>query len=259
MLIGFLRPYYEADKGGGNGGAPGDPSPTPPAAPVPAPAPTPQPDVQASFDRLLASRGGDSGMVALMLFQENYREREQRRQLQEQLTQVQGRLPSEGSVVLNRAEAQRWQAYQALGAPDEVQTSLTELQTLRRNTELTQVADVARFKPTVLQQLDRVAGGLKYEVREVDENGKKERRPFVMVKDQAGVEQSIPLQQYAEQHWADFLPSLRTEQQAPPSGTGFVKQNTGGGAPVGNIADQFIRQQEEQRKTAPNPLMPRKG
>lgn len=248
MLKGFLRPYYEADKGGGAGGDP---------APTPTPAPAPQGDVQASFDRLLSNRGGDSSAVGLMLYQENYQLREQKRQLQEQLTQVQGRLPGEGSVVLNRAEAQRWQAYQALGNPEDVQTSLTELQTLRRNGELSKIAETAKYKPGVLQKLDKDAGGLTYEVREVEENGKKEPRAFVTVKDQAGAEQSVPLHQYAEQHWAEFLPALRAEQSTP-SGTDFVKQNTGGSAPAGSIVDQFIQRDAERRQAVPNPLMPQR-
>ena len=250
-LKGFLRPCYQADNGGGTGGQGGDPAP----APAPAPNPSPAPDVQASFDRLLSNRGGDSSAVGLMLYQENYQLRERRRQLEEENTQLRAKLPGEGAIVLNRAEAQRWQAYQALGNPEEVQTSLTELQTLRRNGELSQIAEVVKYKPSVFQKLDKDAGGLAYEVKEIEENGKKEKRAFVTVKDQAGAEQTIPLQQYAEQHWSDFLPALRNEQQAAPSGTDFVRQNPGGGAPANSAVDQFLQRQKERRESTTNPLM----
>ena len=85
---------------------------------------------------------------------EGFRAREAKRELQAQLdaantkvTDLETKVPSEGAVVLSKADSDRYMAYQALGKPDEVKAALeagttaqNEAKTLKRSQA---VADAA--------------------------------------------------------------------------------------------------------------------
>ena len=51
------------------------------------------------------------------------------------------------------ANAQAWAAYQQLGAPDQVQTTIQQATQLRRDLELRSVSDASGYKFGVLKQL----------------------------------------------------------------------------------------------------------
>lgn len=138
---------------------------------------------------------------------DNYRLREERRNLKQQLTDAQGKVPAEGTRLLTKDEAAIWDAYAALGKPADIKqamdangTATAELATLKREKALTKAAEVAGFKASVLTTL---AGDLDIQTKE------KDGKPVVVVvKD--GTE--TPLADYATSAWADFLPALK---QAP--------------------------------------------
>jgi hypothetical protein len=176
-------------------------------------------------------RQGGADPTAALLFQENHQYRERIRQLEQQL-------PGEGAVVLSGDQAAAWQTYQGLGAPTDVQQRLTaaeqaqnELAGLRRAEQIRGVAEAAGYKPGVLE---RLAEGLTLELREDQRDGQTARVPYV-VSGESQQQQATPLADYAQQHWADFLPALRAEQQQqPPQGGGvtYPRQQGGGGQPA---------------------------
>lgn len=96
----------------------------------------------------------------------------------------------------------------------------SEVNTLRREKTLYEVANVADVKVNVLKALDRP--DLAYEIKD-DEAGKK----VVMVK--AGNSQPTEFSAFAGAAWPDFVPALTAGQRV--KGTPFVKQSGGGYAP----------------------------
>ena len=104
-----------------------------------------------------------------------------------------------------------------------------EVNTLRREKTLHEVADAADVKFNVLRTLDRP--DLAYEIK--NEAGKK----TVMVK--AGNGQPTEFSAFAGAAWPDFMPALTAGQRV--KGTPFVKQNGGGYAPpVPTMKDQIV-------------------
>jgi hypothetical protein len=187
-------------------------------------------DWQQSLSNLIRREGG-ADATAQLLFQENREHRQRIRELEQ-------RVPGEGAVVLSGDQAAAWQTYQGLGAPTDVQQRLTaaeqaqqELAGLRRAEQIRGVAEAAGYRPTVLE---RLAEGLTLELREEQVEGQAARVPYVVTKSEQG-EQRTPLADYAQQHWADFLPALSAQQQQqPPQGGGvtYPRQQGGGGQPA---------------------------
>lgn len=220
-----------------------------------------------NFQRLLERNNNDAMQLAGKLFDENYHYRQRIRQLETQTRDLQGQVPGEGSVVLTGDEAQAWQAYRALGTPDEVKQGLDQradyakrLADAERETVLRQVADQAGYKPSVLAQLDRMAQAqgkaLEFELREQEENGQTVQRSIV--KDG---ETELPLSDYANQEWADFLPALTVQPSAPsapsvPTGVRYPPQHPGSGTPSRptDIAEQFIAERDDRAKEVKSPL-----
>jgi hypothetical protein len=184
-------------------------------------------DWQQSLSNLIRREGG-ADATAQLLFQENREHRQRIRELEQ-------RVPGEGAVVLTGDQAAAWQTYQGLGAPTDVQQRLTaaeqaqnELAGLRRAEQIRGVAEAAGYKPGVLQKL---AEGLTLELREEQRDGQTARVPYV-VSGEGQQQQATPLADYAQQHWADFLPALSAQQQQqPPQGGGvaYPRQQGGGG------------------------------
>jgi hypothetical protein len=208
-------------------------------------------DWQQSLSNLIRREGG-ADATAQLLFQENREHRQRIRELEQ-------RVPGEGAVVLTGDQAAAWQAYQGLGAPTDVQQRLTaaeqaqnELAGLRRAEQIRGVAEAAGYRPTVLE---RLAEGLEFEVREEQRDGQTARVPYVVTKSEQG-EQRTPLAEYAQQHWADFLPALsaQQQQQAPQGGVTYPRQQGGGRPAPGDPVRAFIQQSNERREQAANPL-----
>jgi hypothetical protein len=229
MLINFLTRYHEQEGGGSGGGSGGDDA-----------------NVTGSFQRRLERFNNDAMLMANDLYRENFRERESNRRLREQVTELQGRIPAEGAHVLTGDDVARWQAYTQLGQPTELQqridagqTAITERDNLRRETTIRQAADAAGYKPSVLA---RLAADVQLSVREAD--GKQEA--VVTVEGQ----QPVPLTDYAQQHWADFLPALQSQQQQTQTGIPFVPQTGNGTPPKPVSAAQTYLQKTYKQKEA---------
>lgn len=153
---------------------------------------------------------------------DNYQARERARKAEEKVAALEAKQVPDGATVLNATDAERWQAYQALGKPDEIKTRLddgaaavTERDGLKRKETLRQVAEAAGYKPAVLE---RLGSDLTYEIKDVTEmvNGRQVQARQVLVQDG---DKQTPLKDYAAREWEDFLPALGGTEQPLAHGT----------------------------------------
>ena len=172
--------------------------------PTPATPPASGNDPALAFQNLL-SRSSDAAALARQLFEENYRYRTELRDAQRQL-------PPQGATVLTPEQAQAWTAYQGLGAPADVQTTIQQAQQLRRDLELRSVADATGYKFGVLRQL---ASDVAFEVRDETKDNQPIKAVYVKVDGK-----DVPLETYAAERWADFLPALKPAAAAAAQATG---------------------------------------
>ena len=150
---------------------------------------------------------------------DNYRLREERRTLKQQLSEAAGKVPAADTRVLSAADAAIFDAYTALGKPADIKqaidangTNAAELAKLKRDEQLRDVADAAGYKLSVLK---RLAGDMTFEVRPV-----KDAAPLVVVVADGA---ETALADYAKDNWSDFLPALAAHganQQAPDINAG---------------------------------------
>lgn len=130
-----------------------------------------------------------------------------------ELDAVKGQLPPEGSVVLSKADAERWASYSALGKPDDLKAAMTERDAFKtdlsgrdRRDSNRSAADAAGYRPGVLEKLlpaDAITS-----VRDVQVDGKAVRTAFVKIGDS-----ERPLSEWASTEHADFMPSLAMQPQ----------------------------------------------
>jgi hypothetical protein len=224
---------FSADTGQGGGGASGSGSTESGGTPATGGAggTTGGASRQLSDDRIaeglqrLADRYGDG--LSMVLYRDNY-------QLREELRTVRSQLPAEGGVVLSREDAERWRAYQALGAPNELQTAVearttaeAKLKELERDGTLRDVAAAMKWRFRVLKDRDSAAGELTYTIVVADDGTK-----TITVKDAGGTESSLA--DYAKKHWEDYLPALQEAEAATSGGgTSFPRQAPAGSRPAG--------------------------
>lgn len=232
-----------------------DPPTMPPAPPPPAPPnlpPTPPADPAAGVQALIARHNNDLMRVIDHLYSDNYNLREKNRTLKEQVKDLEGKTPKDGGVILSKAEADLLESYKAVGDVETVKTALGErdqlkgeLGVLRKDGVLRDVAEAAGFKLPVLKTL---AGDLQFEIKEIDQDGKKVRTAFVKNGDG-----EKPVADYAKEKWADFLPAL-TAQPPQSGGTPFPSQSAGGPPSASSVLADFKKKSQEQRAAQPNPL-----
>lgn len=201
----------------------------------------------------LAGREGGRDAAGIVLLQENRSYRERIRELERQVEQLQGQVPAEDAVVLDDEQAQQWQAYQDLGTPDEIRQQRGDYESLQRRQVLTQAAAAHGYKAPVLE---RLAGDLTVEMREEKQDDKPVQVAYV-VPGEDGNGQAARLDQYAKEHWSDFMPALAAGGQSNEGGQGrtFVTQSPAGDeGGKGDQVDSYLKRREEQRKEQKSPL-----
>ncbi len=134
------------------------------------------------------------------------------------VSELSGKVPADGAIVLAGDDAKAWGKYRNLGKPDEIKTQLDEGTTARgevakyaRERAVSTVAKAAGFDPDVLGTL---AGELEFEVADETVKGKPAKVAYVKDGDK-----KTPLDKYAEANWPKFLPSLRQAEAPKPLGT----------------------------------------
>jgi hypothetical protein len=197
----------------------------------------------AAFQQALDRRNNDGVALARELFDDNYQYRHRIQRLTKDLDAAK-KVP-EGTILLSVDEAKEWAAYKALGKPDAIKTTVDEhgqykdrLTTLQRESILRDVADKAKYKFSVLQNADLLSKAkgkdLEYIVKDVEKDGVK--TPTAFVKDG---DTERPLAEYAQENWADLLPSLpltqETNTNSQNKGTYYPPQHQGSGG--GNKAN----------------------
>lgn len=215
-------------------------------------------DALKSFNKRLEKMDGNATGMAMMLFSENY-------QLREKLRTTEGKVSPEGATVLTGDDAKAWEAYKALGKPDEVKQGLdqrTQLQSqvaeAQRGETLRSVAEAAGYKPSVLAQLDRMAKAsgkdLAFEVRDVQIDGETVRAPFVKDGDK-----ELSMSDYATANWGDFMPALTAQSQSQGQGT---QQSNGTAYPAqhaGSGGNKPASTKEQAQATLNRAYAPRKA
>lgn len=102
------------------------------------------------------------------------------------------------------AELEEFNKYKQLGTVDDVTTNIGRLSTLERESVINEAAQIAGFKPSVLS---RIAADVTIEV-----------------KDGKAVVGDTDLGDYAQEHWEDFLPSLKATESQTKQAVPFVRQ-----------------------------------
>ncbi len=171
---------------------------------------------------------------------DNYRLREERRGLKQQLTEAVGKVPADGSKVLTTDEAAAYSAYVALGKPADIKSAIEtkgaaeqELTVLKREKQIAKAAEALGYKASVLE---RLATDLDIQVRPV-----KDSAPLVVV---VANGEETALADYATTNWPDFLPALEAKQgsaKAPDINAGAR------GGHNGNITTDEQRRSVEER------------
>lgn len=210
-----------------------------------------QPQRRSSAD-VLQQYGGDAIRMAdrvAELERENYRYREQKRDLTTEMTTLKGKQVPEGAVVLTGADVTAYEAYAALGKPDEVKARLTERDTLaaevaatKREKSLAEVAEAAGWNPAPLK---RIGADREYELRDATADGKAVKVPYIKDGDTFK-----PLAEYAASEWSDVLPALQASGNGQSNGNGggqgggvtYPAQRGGGGQQqsAAQVANNYV-------------------
>lgn len=128
---------------------------------------------------VLQQYGNDAVRMADRVAQlegENYRYREQRRELQDEIKALKGNQRPEGAVILTDADAAAYEAYKAFGKPDEVKSRLAERETLATEVATAKrdgtLRDAAQRYGYDYEALRAHTGDLPLAPYEADEDGK---------------------------------------------------------------------------------------
>ncbi|WP_415813843.1 hypothetical protein, partial [Deinococcus marmoris] len=154
-----------------------------------------------------------------------------------------------GGRALTTEEAAAYDAYVALGKPDELKTKVeqgekdgAELVGVRTQKSLDDAARDAGYKPSVLADRVKAAGLTVLPSREVERDGKKVMVPFV--KDASGAEHELPA--YATQHWGDYLPALTSAASSTTTTTTGAevggKQDSAASGSGGGTGGSWVQQ-----------------
>lgn len=199
-------------------------------------------------ERLIAKHGSAEAALRALAFKLDEVEGDNAKYRQ-QLNEMRGKLPGEGTVVLDSEQAAVWTAYQALGEPDAIKQLQTDYSASQRNELYRTAAEAHGYKADVLRQLPG-ADSLQIVIKEIEADGKKLKTAVVSNGD--GKETTLP--DYVKGHWEAFLPSLVAQQQAAASGTPWPKQDVGAqGAPPDIVAQRLAATSKAQAERK-NPL-----
>ena len=170
-------------------------------------------DATKAVDSLAKRYGGLDGALK-HLVAENYEYRDEIRQLK-------GKAPKEGSIVLEGDNVKHWNSYRELGAPTDLKKVVEERDGLKKEVGgyqkkevVGKAAKIAGFEAEVLSTL---AANLEIEITSKVEGGKTLQSVVVKHDDK-----TTPLEDFAKANWAAFLPALKPQAArvlGTPAGT----------------------------------------
>jgi hypothetical protein len=192
----------------------------------------------AGLASLLKRHGDDALSAVTQLYDENFQLRKRIRRLRNDANT--GKVP-EGAVVLQGADLDTYNSYKQLGTTDEIREKVARIATLEaeaaanvRKATVIEAAQVAKFKPDVLELALGQKSGLSLEVVEEDRNGQKVKVAYA--KDGNS---RVALPDYASQNWSSLLPALQISGSSS-GGTEWPAQRSGGTGAVSNPADDYV-------------------
>jgi hypothetical protein len=203
---------------------------------------------QEAIQKLLDKHKGDAQALALHLFGENVTLRNENSELKK-------KVPADGAIVITKADHDRYEAYKALGKPDELKTKIesadaltTENANLKRAASFQHLRE-AGYDPDAVKDFDDLEGKEieAYSVKdEKDSDGKDAKVAYVTV---GGKER--PLAEYAKEKRPKLVPALRGGEKADTPAPDFATQGFG----EKHIPDKFktLREQTEARFKAQQP------
>ena len=198
-----------------------------------------------ALQKALAKHQGDAMALATFLFSDNYDQREKRRQ-------AEAKLPKDGAVIVSKEDAALLEAAKATGLkPDEFKGALEssaddkkEIARLKRKDILRDVAQAHGYKLSVLEDLDGKAEGVEYVRKEEKDKGGQVKVAY-HVKSEG---KEVPLEQFATEKWADYMPALRQEQgvgNAARSGHTRDPNPAAAASALDRVRDQEKKRQEK--------------
>lgn len=203
---------------------------------------TTPPDVSAAVDALVGRHDGDMRAVVDKLFGENFSLREARRVLDEQITDLTGKVPVDGALVLNGDDVAAWTGYTALGNIEDVTNGMAERDTLKasltqheRQQLWTKAAEAHGYKAAVLMKL--AGTDLNLEMRTVTGDNESTYQVAYVLPNEG---EAVKLDVYAAKQWPDFMPALQVTDGQQQSGVKFVSQQGSGNKKATNVAKTYI-------------------
>jgi hypothetical protein len=235
MRIQILRGCFAPDAGGGDGGDGGDGE-----------------TGKVKPSEVLTQYGGQTAEAALRmaervatLMNDNYTLRRKNGEYKTEVETLRGKAAPEGAIVLSADDAKAWEAYKAIGKPDDLTKAVTdrdaaqaELQKLRHEKTLTAAAEAHGYRAAALGKLPSLAGKA-IEMREVEIEGAKVPRAFVKDGDK-----ETGLTEYITAHDPELLPALSADAVETRKGGGisYPAQPGNGGKPAAvNAAKSYIK------------------
>jgi hypothetical protein len=212
------------------------------------------PDPAATFQKMLAQKNNDATALASQLFDENFHQRAQIRDLK-------ANAPKEGSMTLSADEAKSFKAYQDLGVEaKDIKKAMERLPELeKQNKELAsmeslrEIADIGldgeKLNVSVLKDLaQHKFPDAAFSFRtEKDKDGKESKAAFLKTAPDAT---EVSFSEYAAQNLSDYIPALRIaaeqQQQQQPGNTHDPK-------PQGGPTSVFDRIRESVKSQAVTP------
>jgi hypothetical protein len=198
-------------------------------------------DPTQAFQNRLKKHGDDAMAFATVLFDENFQLRSKNRDLE-------GKVPSDGSTVLNKADSARWAKYNELGKVEDLEKLKTDHEELKtkaatyeRTEDLRKVAD-AGWSLAALKDFDALEPGLEYVVKDEKRDGKDVKVAYVKAD---GKER--PLEEYAKEKRPHLMASLKEEGQQVDAKRGLERSPRPAG---GDNIFEATRKEEKARQEA---------
>jgi hypothetical protein len=136
------------------------------------------------FNNLLERFGNNARRVAEHLYRQDYKHRENLRLARGEVDQLKQSMPKNGARLLDKTAARDFDAYRKLGKPADLQaklqsadTTAARLREREKDDVLREVAEVTNWN---FKALKGAASDLSYAVKEVEENGRKLKKAYVV-------------------------------------------------------------------------------
>lgn len=170
--------------------------------------------VATGLRNLLQRHNNQWATVAAELYSQTGKLREDRRTLRAELEQLKAKVPAEDDVVLSGKDKETYEAYKALGTPEEINSERVKAAETQRNLQVSKLATKHSLKESVLTKL------LSPET-EILLEGTGEDAVYKL----KNGDKTATVEEMLSGEWSDFAPSLQAETQPDHNGTRVLVQS----------------------------------